>query len=85
MPEEQLTKCLVVRHWKSRRKCTQPLSSTWHKQQTKEKKKYGVDAEQTYKLISAQCTFTGKAFYKLKIIFSLISVYFLISILHVEM
>jgi hypothetical protein len=45
MPEK-LTKCLVMRHWKSRRKCSQPLSSSRHKQQTEEEE-YGVDAEQT--------------------------------------
>jgi hypothetical protein len=52
MPEK-LIKCLVVRHWKPRRKCSQLLSSSRHKQQAEEERKYGVDAEQTYKWIGA--------------------------------
>jgi hypothetical protein len=45
MPQKKLAKCLVVRHWKSRRKCSQLLSSSRHKQQTEEEKEYGVDAK----------------------------------------
>jgi hypothetical protein len=47
MHRKKLTKCLVVRHWKPRRKCTRLLSSSRHKQLTEVEKEDGVDAEQT--------------------------------------